>query len=159
MNPWGGARRYLSRRQRFDLMHVPEPNSGCWLWTGGGNDRYGVLVTNRQRECAHRVSWELFLGSIPKGMCVLHKCDIGWCVNPNNLFLGTYRDNTQDMLRKGRQKNKLDWKKVIFLRSLPILHVSEAKELATKWKVNFNYLYKIRRGTTWRIKQEVSLCC
>ena len=36
------------------------------------------------------------------GMCVLHRCDVPGCVNPDHLFVGTFKDNTQDMIRKGR---------------------------------------------------------
>ena len=54
---------------------------------------------------AHRVSWLLSLGHIPEGLLVLHKCDNRICVRPNHLFLGTYKDNTQDAIKKGRLKN------------------------------------------------------
>ena len=80
----------------------------CWLWTGsrkGGKWGYGQLGSRDRRlapESAHRVSWEIHHGSIPDGMKVLHRCDNPPCVNPNHLFLGTLRDNTQDMLIKRR---------------------------------------------------------
>jgi hypothetical protein len=57
-------------------------------------------------EAAHRVSWRMHNGDIPKGMVICHKCDNPPCVRPDHLFLGTYSDNTQDMIRKGRINTK-----------------------------------------------------
>lgn len=89
---------------------LPEPNSGCWLWTGGTNGRgYGKITVGRRPDgskfgaYAHRASWELHCGPIPKGMFILHRCDNPSCVNPEHLFLGTPADNVHDMLAKGRQ--------------------------------------------------------
>lgn len=51
---------------------------------------------------AHRYSWMIANGPIPKGLWVLHKCDTPACINPDHLFLGTCRDNAKDCYRKGR---------------------------------------------------------
>lgn len=52
---------------------------------------------------AHRASWIMTFGAIPKETpWVLHKCDVPLCVNPDHLFLGTLRDNLLDMISKDR---------------------------------------------------------
>lgn len=80
----------------------PEPNTGCWLWSEGGLYNYGVVNLNGVRYMAHRLSWLVFRGDIPPGLCVLHRCDVGECVNPSHLFLGTRTENNADKVRKGR---------------------------------------------------------
>lgn len=90
---------------RFLDKVVPEPNTGCWLWIGCTNkDGYGRFMMNNKVCNAHRVSYEIFLGSI-NNYQVLHKCDTPSCVNPQHLFLGTHADNMIDKTIKGRSKN------------------------------------------------------
>ena len=110
--PAGTAKR-LGRRAipievRFEEQFVPEPNSGCWIWAGSVCGRgYGTIKDKfRAMRRASRVSWELHVGEIPNGMCVLHKCDTPVCVNPDHLFVGTNKDNSDDMCRKGRMRNQ-----------------------------------------------------
>lgn len=80
----------------------------CWLWRGYlTNGGYGQIGLNYKSITVHRASYEVSIGPIPAGMCVLHRCDVRACVNPAHLFLGTHRDNTQDMVRKGRAHGQL----------------------------------------------------
>lgn len=76
----------------------------CWLWTAAkANKGYGAFGPEPGKVVkAHRYSWEMANGPITDGMCVLHKCDVPACVNPDHLFLGTKADNNRDMHEKGR---------------------------------------------------------
>jgi hypothetical protein len=74
--------------------------SGCVLFTGH-RDKCGYGKFNKT--LAHRAAWELHKGAIPPNMYVLHKCDNPPCINVDHLFIGTQKDNMQDMARKGRQ--------------------------------------------------------
>ena len=64
---------------------------------------YGQFGIAGKPELAHRVAWIFANGPIPQGLCVLHKCDNPPCVAVEHLFLGTNKDNTHDMMAKGRQ--------------------------------------------------------
>lgn len=98
-----------SLQQRFDEKYFIEPNTGCWIWTGSLDKGYGKIVVgktaagNPRPIPASRLSYELHKGS-PAGRVVCHKCDTPACVNPDHLFLGSYKDNSRDMVKKGRCK-------------------------------------------------------
>jgi hypothetical protein len=91
---------------------------GCWLWTAGIKHHYGQFRVGIRQCLAHRVAWELYCGSIPEGMCVLHNCDNQLCVNPNHLFLGTQLDNIRDRNNKGRTAHRLTEEQVLEIRTL-----------------------------------------
>ena len=96
--------RFESKVVRDDCM----PN-GCHIWTGALSVKgYGCTSVNGKGVRAHRVSYTIYNGEITHGLIVCHTCDNPPCVNPAHLFLGTYLDNEQDKLSKGRnyQKNK-----------------------------------------------------
>lgn len=80
----------------------------CWIWLGNHDHHgYGLMSiggrAGRQHP-AHRISYTMFVGPIPDGLLVCHTCDVRNCVNPDHLFIGTSRDNTQDMIAKGRNR-------------------------------------------------------
>lgn len=78
--------------------------NGCWNWNGGvQHGGYGMGHARNKTIAAHRLSYELHIGKIPEGLCVLHRCDNPPCVNPNHLFLGTHQDNIDDKILKERQ--------------------------------------------------------
>lgn len=87
------------------------PTSGCWNWKGTDRGGYGKMMIgsrsdgSRKSVSAHIVSYQTFVGTVPKGMCVCHKCDNRRCCNPDHLFIGTHKDNAKDMVQKGRWRN------------------------------------------------------
>ena len=58
--------------------------------------------TRQQARGAHVMAWEEANGPVPTGLEVCHSCDNPACVEIMHLFVGTRRDNMQDMAAKGR---------------------------------------------------------
>jgi hypothetical protein len=88
-----------------DFWNLVRKSKRCWLWTGVvDRDGYGIYRMRGHQSRAHRFSWVFANGAIPPGLWVLHKCDNPSCVRPDHLFLGTHRDNMDDMIAKGRTR-------------------------------------------------------
>jgi hypothetical protein len=95
------SRKGTKPHQRF--WQDVEITSSCWLWNGPvDKDGYGRVFVDGRYVRAPRFVWSMLRGPIPDGMIVCHHCDKPPCCNPDHLFVGTYKDNTQDMVRKGR---------------------------------------------------------
>ena len=146
---------------RFWLEVDKAGEDECWLWkrapSSNGYGRIRVKETGKE-ESAHRVSWWLSNDKkpIPKGMVIMHSCDNKLCVNPKHLSLGTLKDNTQDMIRKGRAKfvrfagstngnALLDEDKVRFIKLSGLKHT----ELGKMFGVSPSCIADIRKGRSW----------
>lgn len=102
--------RYLVTRRFLKYVKIKGINA-CWDWKGQCSDRgYGMFGWPAKKIArAHIASYLLFVGSIPKRhgkkLCICHSCDNPSCVNPNHLWPGTNKQNTHDMMRKGRMSS------------------------------------------------------
>lgn len=96
----------MSLRDRILAKTSVDPETGCRLYLFSLNpDGYALLRFKGKKVSLHRLSYEEFVGPIPEGLSVLHKCDVRHCCEPTHLFLGTGSDNAKDAVGKGRQKN------------------------------------------------------
>ena len=102
----------ISLLERFEQKYIPEPNSGCWLWTACVNRLgYGTIGVGSRSDGslrtavpAHRVGYELYRGSIPDGLTIDHLCRVRCCVNPDHLEAVSQGVNTL----RGRSASSLN---------------------------------------------------
>lgn len=75
---------------------MPEPMSGCWLWTGGVSEgNYRQLDIKTKTKKAHRVVFFMLKGIKPTpGKVLDHICRVHCCVNPDHLREVTSAENT-----------------------------------------------------------------
>ena len=143
-------------QERIEAKVLRIPEAGCWVWMGSSQVRgYGEIISNNRKHLAHRASYEAFVGKIPKGMYVCHACDNVACVNPNHLFLGTQKQNLQDMASKGRST----WGEKNPMAKLTEEQVKEIKqgfatgktdtELAKQFNISRSTIYGIRNSRLW----------
>jgi len=161
MNPEGGIMHsgFIARFR----THYAEGN-GCWLWKGATDkDGYGLVKRDGRMLRAHRVMYELERGPIPGGKLVMHSCDTPGCVRPDHLLLGTPKENTQDMIAKGRrhlttgstaQRGTLNGRAKLTEREVKSIRrrytAGELQiHLAAEFGITQGAVHKIVAGLTW----------
>jgi hypothetical protein len=147
---------------RFMAKVSPTPDqNGCVRWMGAmrGASGYGSFIVRGKNLNAHRAAWEVYHGApAPEGLVVRHTCDNRWCVAEAHLVLGTSRDNTQDILARGRwgfpkavgvrhHKAKLTESQVVAIRSTEGLR---NQDIAAQYGVSTSAIAHIRARHNWR---------
>lgn len=144
----------LNQRDKERFLTKVEKTNSCWIWKEGIDlSGYGRFhLTRTHSIAAHRFSWLIFKGSIPEGMLVCHTCDTPFCVNPEHLFLGTDKDNSDDKLTKNRQGLlcKLTSKQVLEIRCKYIPRIYSQSKLAREYNVNQTTIHNIVHNHSWK---------
>src|SRR3990167_8959811 len=157
---------YMTPEQIDNFWKKVDKTDTCWNWIAHKlNYGYGGIRLNKKEQRAHRISWELHNGEIPKGLHVIHKCDNPPCVNPDHLWLGTHQDNMRDRSKKGRTSrhignldlggekhgsSKLKEKQVIEIRNLGKTGIYIQKELADLFGVHQTTINNILNNKYWK---------
>lgn len=117
-------------------------------------DGRGEIRVKGKLWLAHRWAYHTYLGPIPEGMVVMHRCDNPSCVNPQHLCLGTHADNVADKLRKGRQPAagdngmaKLTTREMVEVRDLSLCGLFTLQQIGNVYGVNRSCVCRIRNGT------------
>ena len=147
----------ITGEQVIQKHSCPEPNSGCWLWVGAYHATgYGQSARGGTSILAHRLSWRVYRGPIPEGLYVCHKCDIRECVNPDHLFLGTAKDNSRDMAKKGRCKivhRRGEENNFSKLTTADVIEIRRASGfqyvIAKRYGISQACVSRIKRRETW----------
>jgi len=142
--------------ERLERGAKANPNTGCIEWVGYTRGGYGSLRIDGKQLQAHRVAYEISKGPIPEGLFVCHKCDNRRCINIEHLFLGTNKDNVDDMVNKRRHNfgdkhpntvvtKKVKDEMVPFVASgITVLEI--AKRLGIKYGTAKHYVAAIRKN-------------
>lgn len=139
------------------IKNICVDENGCWIWQGSKHRQgYGNLSYKRIPSLAHRVSWMVHRGEIPKDMKVCHSCDVTSCVNPEHLFIGTQKNNVEDAISKGKfekrnmgkRRNKLVYEQVLEIKKLSSEGISR-KDIEKKFGVGQTCIAKILQGVSW----------
>ena len=146
-------------KDRFMAKVHPEPMSGCWLWGAAADEHgYGRITIDGKTKLSHRVSYSLFCSEINDDDCILHKCDTPACVNPDHLWVGSRKDNYNDMCNKDRNvygercvNGKLSEKDALYIRNSK----EKGTLLAKRFEVSNALISTIRNGHRWKHLSEL----
>lgn len=152
-----------SEYRLWDRVQMLGPDE-CWEWQGArqsGQWAYGrIAFAGRQRR-VHRLAWEATHGmSVPEGMVVRHTCDNPPCCNPHHLLLGTFADNTADMIKRGRQGDtarhgedngaaRLTTRDVHAMRQDRTRGLTYS-ELGRKYRISKGHAHRVVNHTNWK---------
>jgi hypothetical protein len=135
--------------------NAKQEENGCWNWQKFKKNGYGVSSLNGKVEQAHRASWTTFVGEIPDGMQINHKCNNRACINPDHLYIGTQKQNMDDMKNANRANPakgessgmaKLKEEDVFLIRKSK----DSRKKLAEQFGVSLSLINAVKNNKIWR---------
>lgn len=140
----------------WSKVDIKDP-SQCWNYMGYTHPKtnYGQFSVSQKPMLAHRMAWILNYGEIPEKICVCHTCDNKLCCNPAHLWLGTPKQNTQDMIHKKRnafgEKNPraiLTESQVLLIREKHNLGIG-SRTIARELSVSRSAIVSVIKRKTW----------
>lgn len=145
------------KQRLLDYSHL-DPSTGCRLWNRCyDRSGYGWVRYEGKARSAHRVSYQVFVGPIPDGLCILHSCHTPACIEPKHLRVGTQGDNMVDRALAGRYANgerhcrsKLKNSEVLEIKRLYSLGGVSYRQLAKQFGIAYVTIGKIIRGERWK---------
>jgi hypothetical protein len=156
-----GRRRHCSVRCQIKANSRVDRKTGCWVWERrkkNAKKGYGAVSANGKAESAHTASYKAFVGAIPDGHVIRHKCHNQACVNPDHLHTGTPKDNVHDAIERGTWTHwsappgaehpaaKLTDADVLAIRADGRSHAALARQYdVSDWTIS-----AIRRRKTWK---------
>jgi len=138
----------------FHERYEPVPESGCWIWLGVQNPRGdGQMQVSNKTYAAHRVSFFIHNKEFDQLLLVRHSCDVPSCVNPAHLSLGTNKDNSDDMVRRGRQNqgSNVNTAKLTPESALAVYNAEGThKEIGVRFGIDCSAVSLVKGGKSWK---------
>lgn len=119
----------------------------CWPWIASTDRRgYGLFPIDGRHSTSSRAAYRFTFGPIEPGKTINHHCDNPPCCNPKHLYAGTMKQNTRDMMIRGRQKTKFTDDDVIFIRCSGL----GTRFLAYMFDTSESHMSSIKNGHIWK---------
>ena len=94
------------RFSKYAVIDDMDPDA-CWGWTAAKCAKgYARFFYKNTSQNAHRISWMISFGEIPKGYVVCRTCGNLTCTNPRHLELVSYYDRAQKTKKKMDEKRR-----------------------------------------------------
>lgn len=155
---WRGGPQPAPLDERLFKHRQIDPATGCWEWTATTHKGYGRMNIGQKSKPVHRVSAHIWLGfDLDSPLKVCHHCDNRKCFNPQHLFVGTTKDNWDDMVAKGRRRIAVGQRAAnAKLTDLDVLRIRKlfgtmpATDIANLFSISLPHVYKVARHRRWQ---------
>lgn len=147
----------LSDIKEFFYSKCIKAPDGCWYWNLSLDSAgYGLFQSVGKKYKAHRFSYWISKGEIGD-LCVCHSCDNRNCVNPDHLWLGSEKDNYDDMVNKNRRVilrgirhgcHRLKENQVLEIKR-KLRNGVKPRHVAIVFGISDSAIFDIKAGRTW----------